>query len=253
MKLKYLNILMLGTLALTACTSTVGNNEISDSGNLTSGQLDWPAIKDATQPEGIFPNMENLHKIGPGLTKNDLYHLIERPHFSEMNGAREWNYIMKFRQEDRSIKVCQYKILFDKNKVARNFYWLPKDCLNEKFDLSADALFPFNKGGITDIKPAGKVKLSQLAARLAKEGNKVKVHLVGYTDYLGNDNYNKELSKQRAISVGRFLISRGVAGSSIIAEGRGEADPVVTCQQQNRQQLIKCLAPNRRVTVEIKR
>ncbi len=148
--LRYIGLAMM-TSTIAACTSTVGDNTISDGGKLTSGILDWPELDTATLPEGIFPNLENLDKIGYGVTKNDLYHLIGRPHFLERGGAREWNYIMKFREPDRSVKICFFKTLFDKDMVARSFYWKPADCLqkkNEKFDLSADALFAFNRGGI---------------------------------------------------------------------------------------------------------
>ncbi len=240
--------------SVVACTSTVGNNFVKADGTLKNSEIDWPSLEDASLPEGIFPNMANLAKIGPGVTKKDLYYLIERPHFSEMNSAKEWNYIMKFRQEDRSVKVCQYKVLFDDDMVAQSFYWLPEDCLNEKFSLSADALFPFDLGGVEDIKPAGKAKLDKLAARLVKEGNKAKVHLVGHTDYLGSNAYNQALSEERADSVGIYLASQGVDADNITAEGRGESEPVKQCEKgSGREALIDCLEPNRRVTVEINR
>ncbi len=252
--LKYMGLaVMVGTIS--ACTSSVGDNTISDGGKLTSGILDWPELDTATLPEGIFPNLENLDKIGYGVTKNDLYHLIGRPHFLEVRGAREWNYIMKFRQPDRSVKICFFKTLFDKEMVARSFYWKPADCLQkkrEKFDLSADALFAFNRGGIDDIKPAGKAKLDALADRLVKEGNKAKVRLIGHTDYIGSDSYNLALSKQRANSVGRYLVFRGLNAKNISVAGMGESKPVKQCSPSlPRRQLEQCLLPNRRVSVEI--
>ncbi|PIE42121.1 MAG: flagellar motor protein MotB [Gammaproteobacteria bacterium] len=239
-------------LSLAACTSTVENN-VNNEGQLAGGELVWPKMEDALIPEGIFPNLENLSKIGPGMTKKELYNLIERPHFSETHAAKEWNYIMKFRQADRSVKICQYKVLFDRDRVAQSFYWLPEDCLNEKFDLSADALFPFNRGGVNDIKPAGKKQLDTLAAHLAKKGSKYKVHLVGHTDYLGSDAYNMALSQQRANSVGRYLVMKGVNPANITTEGRGESQPVKRCDNTGSPAALRrCLAPNRRVTVDIK-
>ncbi len=251
--LRYLGLSLLAG-SLLACTSTVGNNTVTANGKPGGNTIDWPEMSEATMPGGVFPNLKNLHTIGSGVTKKDLYYLIGRPHFSETHGAKEWNYIMKFRQQDRSVKVCQYKVFFDDNMRAQSFFWLPQDCLNEKFDLSADALFPFNRGGVADIKPLGKAKLDKLAARLVKEGNKAKLLLIGHTDFVGSDAYNQKLSLLRATSVGRYLVSRGVSASNINVEGRGESEPVVQCPTNtSKTVLVECLAPNRRVSVEITR
>lgn len=115
-------------LLFSACTSTVGNNTLNDKGQLIGDTLDWPKIEDATQEFGIYPNTEDLSKVRAGLTKRELYGMFDKPHFSEINGASEWNYIFKFKNEDGSVKTCQYKIFFDDDDVAREFYWLPKDC-----------------------------------------------------------------------------------------------------------------------------
>ena len=47
-----------------------------------------------------------------------------------------------------------------------------------------------------------------------------------------------------------YLGARGVEGKRLIAIGKGESDPVVNCPDQKREELIKCLEPNRRVEVE---
>jgi OOP family OmpA-OmpF porin len=60
-----------------------------------------------------------------------------------------------------------------------------------------------------------------------------------------------KLSKERANAVRDYLISKGIDGSRLKAEGRGEQNPIVTdCHQKKRKDLIACLAPNRRVEVE---
>ena len=41
---------------------------------------------------------EQLRRIAPGMTKNQVRELISYPHFSEgLFGPREWNYIFNFR------------------------------------------------------------------------------------------------------------------------------------------------------------
>ncbi|MEG2964603.1 MAG: OmpA family protein, partial [Janthinobacterium sp.] len=47
-----------------------------------------------------------------------------------------------------------------------------------------------------------------------------------------------------------YLVSKGVAANRLTAEGKGSTNPVVTCDNKKRADLIKCLEPNRRVEVE---
>ena len=86
--------------------------------------------KDATLKEGLFVNLANLRQVAPGMTKEQVYALLGRPHFKEGIGpVREWDYIFNFRNAaDPAHVTCQYKVLFDKNLKARNFYWLPASC-----------------------------------------------------------------------------------------------------------------------------
>ncbi|WP_432720011.1 OmpA family protein [Jeongeupia wiesaeckerbachi] len=124
---------------------------------------------------------------------------------------------------------------------------------NKTFSLQADVLFDFNKAS---LKPAGKDALDKLYQDVVnfdpKEGNAV---VVGYTDRIGSDKYNNALSQKRAQSVVDYLVSKGAPADKFSAEGRGKADPVTgdTCNKiKARKQLIECLAPDRRVEIEVK-
>lgn len=244
--------LLTAVLSLTACTSVVSKNVNKD--GTVNGEVTFPAMEDATLKEGIFPNLDNLASIGNGATKKQLYYLIGRPHFHEMNGAREWDYIMKFRNLDDSVRTCQYKVIFDKKKIARSFFWKPADCLKPATgSLSTDALFDFNRGELGDLHPAGKEKMTEFAKQIVADGNKAKLMIVGYTDYLGKKAYNQQLSVKRANTVKSFLAQQGVSEANMTTKGMGEADPVVQCKNNgNRAELVKCLAPNRRVTINVK-
>lgn len=48
----------------------------------------------------------------------------------------------------------------------------------------------------------------------------------GHTDAYGSDAYNIELSRRRAISVMRYLVERGIAGSRLVAVGKGKSSPL---------------------------
>ena len=113
-------------LALQACGTSTVSKGISDDG--VASEVVFPAQKDAWLEQGTFPNLENLRRIAPGVTKDQLSDFVGRPHFSEGLGAvREWDYIFHFRTPT-GIKTCQYKAIFDKNVVAQSFHWLPTDC-----------------------------------------------------------------------------------------------------------------------------
>lgn len=119
----------------------------------------------------------------------------------------------------------------------------------QKMTLQADATFRFDRGDLAGMLPQGKAKLDQLVHDLKQADDVTGIRIQGYTDRLGSDSYNRQLSTKRAETVRRYLQSGGVK-VPMSAQGRGKDDPVVQCNDRNRQALIDCLAPNRRVELE---
>jgi OmpA-OmpF porin, OOP family len=114
--------------------------------------------------------------------------------------------------------------------------------------LSADALFPFDRGSVNDIRPQGIADIAQIAARLrAQPFGHVEVN--GYTDQIGTDAYNFNLSQRRADAVRAVLIQQGVPPEKIRAVGLGPQDPIVRCSGPGGDALIRCYQPNRRVEI----
>lgn len=255
------------TLALAACGNV--SRDVAKDGH-GAGELVWPATDSVTAMHkgGTFPNLTNLRQVRAGLNKQQLSDLIGYPHFSEgVWGVREWNYVFNFRKPGSDdVTVCQYKVLFDDDKLARSFYWKPESCaalLDEPAPaapaaqpapdksrvLSADALFDFDKATLT---PPGRRALDDLAADLRDQDSQWHaVRIAGYTDRLGSEAYNQALSQRRADAVMNYLVAQGVPAGRIRAEGHGAQDPVKDCPDGPRTQLIACLAPNRRVEVKI--
>ena len=116
----------------------------------------------------------------------------------------------------------------------------------EKVTLEATKLFNFDKAEIILPSP----KLDEIAAALQADPSVTDVDITGYTDRLGSEKYNLKLSERRANAVRDYLVSKGVDGNRLKAYGKGEANPLVTCNQKKRAELIACLEPNRRVEVE---
>jgi OOP family OmpA-OmpF porin len=78
------------------------------------------------------------------------------------------------------------------------------------------------------------------------------VNVSGHTDRLGSAQYNQKLSERRAEAVKRYLVARGFDASKVETYGFGKTTPVKSCpDQKSRKALIECLAPNRRVVVDI--
>ncbi len=120
----------------------------------------------------------------------------------------------------------------------------------ERITLDAETLFGLNK---SELRPAGKDALKGLAAHLNSVDYK-SVKVMGYTDRLGSDAYNKKLSQRRAESVKAYLVEQGVPASKISAVGMGKADPVTkdSCKgKKATKKLVQCLQPDRRVVVEV--
>lgn len=102
-------------------------------------------------------------------------------------------------------------------------------------------LYPFNS---TEILPAGKTNLQQLANSLEKYPNS-DILIVGHTDSVGTDAYNLDLSQRRALAASTYLQSLGVPSTRLHATGKGESEPI----QPNDTEAGR--AQNRRVEIAI--
>src|SRR5690606_8885153 len=54
------------------------------------------------------------------------------------------------------------------------------------------------------------------------------IKVEGFTDNVGDDEYNRQLSQRRAEAVKQALINAGVPSNRILAEGMGEEFPVAS-------------------------
>jgi len=88
----------------------------------------------------------------------------------------------------------------------------------------SDVLFDFGK---YTLKPEAREKLAKISGIvMAHPGLNLQVE--GYTDSVGSDQVNQQLSERRADTVKDYLIQQGVPGSAVTAQGFGKANPVAT-------------------------
>lgn len=95
-----------------------------------------------------------------------------------------------------------------------------------KHTLSATALFDFDKAV---LKPEGKKSIHDIDTDIQSSQSKViDIKVVGYTDSIGTEAYNEQLSVRRANAVKDYMVSEGVDPGIIDVKGMGEADPVAS-------------------------
>ena len=104
-----------------------------------------------------------------------------------------------------------------------------------------DVLFDTGK---SELNSGATRKLDQLAEFLNEHKDR-RVEIDGFTDSVGSDAFNQELSRRRADAVKSALLTRGIDGSRINTEGYGKAFPVANNADSGGRQL------NRRVEVVI--
>lgn len=121
-----------------------------------------------------------------------------------------------------------------------------------RYVLSEDILFSYAK---SDLKAEGQAALDELIKTLVKlNPSESAIVVVGHSDRIGSAGYNQKLSEQRAKSVMNYLLSKGVPADLISARGVGKSQPVTgdQCNALKGADLKTCLAPDRRVEIEVK-
>jgi outer membrane protein OmpA-like peptidoglycan-associated protein len=98
--------------------------------------------------------------------------------------------------------------------------------------------------GRSELKSGGMRKIEQLAQFLTEHPER-RVQIDGFTDSVGSDAYNEELSQRRADAVKAALVRQNIDAARISTEGYGKAYPVASNNDTGGRQL------NRRVEVVI--
>jgi outer membrane protein OmpA-like peptidoglycan-associated protein len=81
--------------------------------------------------------------------------------------------------------------------------------------------------GRAELRPGAMRVLQRLADFMREYPDRI-VAVEGFTDSVGPDAYNEDLSRRRAEAVRSALVDDGIAGSRIVTRGLGEAYPVAS-------------------------
>ena len=128
--------------------------------------------------------------------------------------------------------------------------------ITEKIELQG---MPFAKAEMTPDNVKELEKFIGALQKATKARSAVRfgaVVVTGHTDRIGSLKYNMKLSERRATVVKDYMVSKlNVDPKLIFWEGKAFKDPIPVTKfcdnKMKRKQLIECLAPNRRVTVEV--
>ena len=110
-------------------------------------------------------------------------------------------------------------------------------------------LFDFDR---VTLSEAGRARLdAEIAPKLS--GVELRyLSISGHTDRLGSAEYNQRLSEKRAEALREYFVAKGVDPQRIEIFGYGKTLPVKACpEEKSLPALVECLAPNRRVVVEL--
>lgn len=86
-----------------------------------------------------------------------------------------------------------------------------------------DIQFEFNSSALTEDSQLG----IQMLVNFLKRNPELKVELAGHTDDVGNENYNRKLSADRAEVVRQALVDHGIEETRLTAKGYGSTKPLV--------------------------
>lgn len=109
--------------------------------------------------------------------------------------------------------------------------------------VSSDILFDFDEAELTE---RAEETITELAAEI--QGTTGTVDVVGHTDGVGEADYNRELSEERAEAVAEALAAELGEDAAIEPEGRGSEEPVAQESGDSEEQ-AEARALNRRVEI----
>jgi outer membrane protein OmpA-like peptidoglycan-associated protein len=155
-------------------------------------------------------------------------------------------------QETARLKVAEDQVKnasLDRDKVLLQARTAEADRLRNELNAKqtdrgmtitlGDVLFDTGKAQLKSGSERSLQKLSQFL----RENPKRSVSVEGFTDSVGGDDYNQQLSERRANAVREALIAQGIEPERIIASGYGKAFPVAGNEAAAGRQL------NRRVEI----
>ncbi len=149
--------------------------------------------------------------------------------------------------EKKSLDLQQKELDLEK---ARQEFQAQQSGRSLSMNLSGDVLFDYDKSA---LKPEAEVALKKVAVVLSQFPES-RVTIEGYTDSKGSQQFNKQLSIERAQAVKNWLVKNGnVAEASISTKGLSEQYPIAPNKNADGTDNPLGRALNRRVSIIVEK
>lgn len=126
---------------------------------------------------------------------------------------------LKMENVNTSKRDLEDIIIFNEDGVE-----IRRDGSNLVLNMAENVLFDFNEYQIRNrVKPS----LNSLSRALI-ENPDIRMKIDGFTDNIGGEQYNLELSLKRSMAIKEYLIGKGVTPNHITVEGYGMENPKVS-------------------------
>lgn len=109
-------------------------------------------------------------------------------------------------------------------RIAEGGEKLYNNLVTDSKIVTNDILFEVDKA----VLLAKSVGIINSIVGMMKKRSEINFNIVGHTDGDGEENYNQKLSEDRAAAVRDEMIKRGIDGSRLRSEGKGELDPIAS-------------------------
>ncbi|WP_454286120.1 peptidoglycan -binding protein [Rhizobium arsenicireducens] len=230
----------------------------SDAANLRVGRLTQELDSEKQVSQRAMSQIELLNQQIAAL-RAQIAAVEEALQASE---ARDQNSQVKIADLGRRLNVALAQRVQELNRYRSDFFGRLREILSDRenirivgdrFVFQSEVLFP---SGGNELNPEGEVEMAKLAGALLDLAKEIPpeinwvLRVDGHTDDVplrGSGRYadNWELSAGRAISVVKYLISKGVPSNRLVAAGFGEYQPIAEGDS------AEARAQNRRIELKL--
>jgi outer membrane protein OmpA-like peptidoglycan-associated protein len=191
----------------------------AETGKTLDSSIDLFSLDESIE---IFSEKVEVSPFTIDLEYNQVHVLqVRAPGYFSFKDTIDFKGVYEGRVREKKIKLVPLKA---GNKISLN-----------------NIYFHQNEAGLTDF---AKLMLVELTHLLEQE-QKIKLEIGAYTDDVGTDQYNLDLSQKRALAVKNYLVEKGAKQEQLVTKGYGEKSPLApNNSEQNR-------ALNRRVEFKI--